>query len=540
MTNNDRVLLDNGLDAAQATCDAPMAPDRAFELFACEQVLRMYELSPDDVESGIVGGGDDGALDGVYVFLGGRLLAEDDQLLSDDSTPSGFERDMDLALWVIQAKRQTSFTETAVDLVSSSLGRLLDLQRDEDDLIRLYSADVVERVRMFTTAWQKIATRRPKLQIRFVYATRGDTESIHDKVRTKATELEQELQRLVPGATAEVRFYGAAELWARYNEVPSYTLSLAYEENATSGSSHVALVTLDAYHQFITDDGTLRRHIFDWNVRDYQGDVEVNREIRDSVADPAAPEFWWMNNGVTVVCSSARIVGKTYILDDVQIVNGLQTSHAIYETFRQPGEHAEARARRILVRILATEDAEIRDRVIRATNRQTSVPSASLRATDEIQRKIESYFAAHEWYYDRRKNYYRNIGKPAERIVSIPMLAQAVMAMGFGEASNSRARPSSLLKKDEDYRRVFSADIPLGTYLWIAKTQRRIDNFLASEAGGATASERTNFRFYVSMLLAVKAMGARVYSAAQLSELAKNDHVFTDAEIKDTLEHVQT
>jgi hypothetical protein len=69
MTNNDRVLLDNALADAQGTRDAPMAPSRAFELFACEQVVRMYGLSPDDVETGIVGGGDDGALDGVYVFL---------------------------------------------------------------------------------------------------------------------------------------------------------------------------------------------------------------------------------------------------------------------------------------------------------------------------------------------------------------------------------------------------------------------------------------------------------------------------------------
>ena len=118
-------------------------------------------------------------------------------------------------------------------------------------------------------------------------------------------------------------------------------------------------------------------------------------------------------------------------MDDVQIVNGLQTSHTIHATLsKQPADHP-ARDRAILVRILVTDDATTRDQVIRATNRQTNVPVAQLRATDDVQRSIEAYFIGHGWYYDRRKNYYRNLGKNPERIIGIPLLAQAVMAMGL-------------------------------------------------------------------------------------------------------------
>ena len=115
--------------------------------------------------------------------------------------------------------------------------------------------------------------------------------------------------------------------------MPSYTLELTYRENATSGSSHVALVSMRDYLAFLTDDtGALRRHIFDWNVRDYLGEVEVNREIQSSLANQDSPDFWWLNNGVTVICSRTSIVGKTYVLDDVEIVNGLQTSYSIFRT----------------------------------------------------------------------------------------------------------------------------------------------------------------------------------------------------------------
>lgn len=65
---------------------------------------------------------------------------------------------------------------------------------------------------------------------------------------------------------------------------------MTYTEEVTSGSSHVALVTLADYMRFLTDDGgRLRKNLFDLNVRDYQGDVEVNREIRASWSTPRVP-----------------------------------------------------------------------------------------------------------------------------------------------------------------------------------------------------------------------------------------------------------
>jgi len=103
VSSNDLVLLDNALAAAQGARAAPVADDVAFELFACEQLLKAYDLSPDDIEAGRVGGGQDGAIDGVYVFFGDKLLAEDDELLSDQSSPSSFPRSQTLTLWLVQA-----------------------------------------------------------------------------------------------------------------------------------------------------------------------------------------------------------------------------------------------------------------------------------------------------------------------------------------------------------------------------------------------------------------------------------------------------
>lgn len=544
MTDNELVLLDQVLMQRQAERTVPIRDDEAFELFAAEQTLRARELSADEVAAGVVGGSNDGALDAIYVFLGGTLLSEDSEVLERGFSPNKLPVGVKLELWLIQAKRETSFTETAIDKVAAATGRLLSLAEDDNDLSKLYSPMTVQRTGFLRRALRALATRHPQVEIHFVYATRGRSSgpnSINTKVEVKARDLERQLEQVVPDAVGQVDFLGAADLWRRANTVTSYTTELTYQENATSGNSHVALVRLRDYIDFLSDSqGQLRRHIFDWNVRDYQGDVEVNREIRESLQDTTAPEFWWLNNGVTVVCSRASVVGKTYSLDDVQVVNGLQTSHTIFNVLRAAEDDHPAFDHAVLVRILVTgDDAVTRDRVIRATNRQTSVPPASLRATDDVQRDIEAFFLGHDWYYDRRKNYHRNNGRSTERIVSIPLLAQAVMAMGLSRPDDSRARPSSLLKREDDYRSIFSSEIPVEIYLWLARAQKDVDGFLSSEAVDVTTAERTNVRFHLAMLATCRLMGQQVRSPKQLKRLADTDTPIADADLPACLDRLR-
>lgn len=350
-----------------------------------------------------------------------------------------------LTLWLVQAKTSTGFAEVALDKVASTCSNLLDMEVDESVVGLLYSDDLLARFGMFRRALTKLLTRHPTVLIKFSYVTRGEAGEVHPKVQAKGKILEAQFSNAFAISTGEVEFLGPAELWKRASTLPSYTLELPYRESITHGTSHIALVALGEYIDFLSEEtGAIQTHIFDWNVRDYQGNVEVNREITASLQNPDAPEFWWLNNGITIVCSQATSIGKRMSLSDVQIVNGLQTSYTLHESLSglyatDPG--AAVFERLVQVRILVTADQAARDAVIRATNRQTSVPVASLRATDDIQRQIESYFLEHDWFYDRRKNFYRNQGKSADRIISIPLLAQSVMAMGLGQA-RLRPRPS--------------------------------------------------------------------------------------------------
>jgi hypothetical protein len=505
----------------------------AFEIFASELVLRPYGLVLDEVKAGIVGGGQDGGIDSVYVLFDDNLIDEDSDVIDPSSKPSDFSQDRSLELWIIQTKTTPGFTETALDLLENSIRRLLDLSQPIDSLSVIYNEGLLGRIGLFRAAWDKLLTRRPRISVNVVYATSGDRQGINPQVEAKLSALRYVIASSLPDKSyVSVDLMGDKELLNRYNERPSYTLRLEYQESATSGNSHIALVKLKDYYDLIVDDNDrLRRHLFEWNVRDYQGNVEVNKGIRNSLTSPDSPEFWWLNNGVTILCSDATSAGKAYSLSNIQIVNGLQTSHEIYEVLKNH-RTSDAETRMLLVRIIVTADPATRDQVIRATNRQTAVTDASLRATDDVQRQIENYFLTKGWYYDRRKNFYKNDGKDISKIVGIPFLGAAVTAMGLARPDKSRGKPSSLLKNNDDYKQVFSPTIPLEIYLWAARLQRKVDTFIVSDTANATIDQKSNLRFHLSMLIVDKLNGAPVKRPQQLLSLAARDASLTDDELK--------
>ena len=109
----------------------------------------------------------------------------------------------------------------------------------------------------------------------------------------------------------------------------------------------------------------------------------VNNDIRNSLRDTKAPDFWWLNNGITILATDASIIGKEISLEQIQIVNGLQTTEAIYRHFQNQPESNKQDS--VLIKVVQSNDDGIRDAIIRSTNNQTAVEPASLYATDKIQ-----------------------------------------------------------------------------------------------------------------------------------------------------------
>ena len=523
MADNDLVLLNSLLDRHKQMWTTPPSDDKVFEFFACELILKDADLALDEIEAGIVGGGDDGGIDAVYTFLDQRLLAEDSSLFSDEGDSGLHVRSgAQLDLYIIQAKTTESFSETALIKVSDTIRDFLDLGKREEDFRPRYSAELIERFSLFRDALTATAFAHPSVQIIFAYATRGSLRTINPKVEVRARSLEAQFEEDVSRSTGVVQFLGASELYGLSEKPPKINLRLQAQEVATSGEGYVALVTLGDYLDFISEEReSLRHNIFEGNVRDFQGNVQVNREIKKSLTEDDDLEFWWLNNGVTAVSSRVSLHGKTFSLDDVQIVNGLQTSYSIFQSKKRIVNPE----RMVLVKILETEDTDARDRIIRASNRQTAVSESSLKATDDLQQKIETFLYSKGWFYDRRRNHWRNEDMPRDKIIPVSFLTQAILALGLSQPDRARARPSNIFKTEEEYQNVFHDKTPLEVYGWMVKTQKAVEAFLQSPESGATKSEFTNLRFYVGMLAAAKALGKKVVAPGELAGIARRGDV---------------
>lgn len=512
MSDNDRIILTQLLGERRKDEAPELSDDKYFEYFVNAEVMKDHDLDADEIQSGSVAGGNDGGIDGLYVLLNGALVGEDYE------TPR-LSKGVRIELVFTQAKRTKGFEEDPLNRLQAAADDLLDLAKAPKSLRKVYNDDVIKAIERFRKVQKEMVSAFPEVRFAFSYATLGDEP--HPKVERKTAQLEKTLKRHFPDSLFSFTFLGARDLLALARRQPRRAFDLRFIEQTISARGpldYLCLVNLAEYKGFITDEsGGLLVRLFDANVRDYQASAEVNRGLRDSLQKRQGEDFWWLNNGVTILASKATQSGKVLTVEDPQIVNGLQTSREIFDYFKVP--HAERENRNVLVRVIIPEDEESRDRIIRATNSQTPIPPASLRATDPVHRNIEDHLRTKGLFYDRKKGQYRNQGRPLRSIISIPWLAQAVLSIALHRPNDARARPSSLLKDDEMYGRVFSSKHPLDLYLKAAQLMRRVETFLRGEDVDLTRTDQNNVRFYVAMLVAWRALAKKYPKIGDYAQL---------------------
>jgi len=242
-------------------------------------------------------------------------------------------------------------------------------------------------------------------------------------------------------------------------------------------------------------------------------------------------EFWWLNNGVTILGTDATTPGgKELIVHNPQIVNGLQTSSEIHRFFTNNPERIAIEERSVLLRVIVPEDEETRDKIIRATNSQTPIPKSSLRATDNIHRNIEEYFKSRGLFYDRRKNFYKNEGRKPKEIISIPFLSQCLMSVLLQRPDTARARPSTLLENDDSYEKLFHENTTLNTYFAVSSWGRAVELRLKENKKYETA-ENSDIKFYVLYYLACTKVNNLYPSNNKIEALDSTDLLEANIEV---------
>ena len=474
MAKNDIYLIDGIIDERVNRAFPSSDRGEVFELFSAEQILKDYTLSTEDLLSCSVDGQNDGGIDFIFIFLNGALV----QNIEDISIP---RRNALLEIYIITCKHSDSFKMAALDAMIPTLSELLDFSKANFD--GTYNELIIHKRNILYEIYKKTAAALSEVKINVLYACRGEENNeIGDEILARGSQIKSLIEGFFSDSTVIIDFIGRGKLLTLYRNQPKFDLNLKLSKTFSCDNCYVGLAFITDFFSLITDEkGKLRYYLFDSNVRDFMGKNRVNIDILDSLESKEHIDFWLLNNGITILVDGAISIGDTINLKNIQIINGLQTSYAIYHylsTHKSDNDN-----RKVLIRIIESKDGEIRDNIIRATNNQTAIGLASLHATDKIQRDIENILSQHNLYYGRKENYYTNLGIPKEDIITPIELAKVFATLVLKLPQRAVSLKTQFMNIPDEYAAVFNPDIDINIWPQLVYLSRSVTKFLHSVRG---------------------------------------------------------
>ena len=426
----------------------------------------------------VVEGGGDGGFDSIVILVDKKYiysLNEFNEYLESINENSKVE------LFFIQTKETSGIKENAFMKMKDAFQNLLVENHIPENLKLQYNPILIEKFELINEIIVKSAPKTTNIYFNIAYAYTGrknkDSLSLGAKNKMESIVSIIVAKTYVKKENISVEIYDSTKLIDIANKSIQKDYIIKYQTifkmNYCSNSENgfVMNMSLKDYYNLITQDNEILDELFEGNIRDFEGQtVEVNKNIKDTLEKVFNADFWWLNNGVTMIVDSySPLPNDSAKVVNPIIVNGLQTSYTIFNYFKENLDKLEQENRNILLKIINTNDINVADMIISSTNRQNPVKPAQLKATDPIQKDIEQILFNNGIYYERRKNYYRNRGIDKHKIVTLENLAQYLESIYYGNCSGARNNPTSLLKSDKLYKKLFNEEIKPNIYTITSK-----------------------------------------------------------------------
>lgn len=519
--SNNKILLEGCIKTFKENNELDLADSEIFEIFSLTQIHKDRNITYENIISSIVDGGNDGGIDSLMVFVDEEFVEN-----SDDLENFNFSNKTNSRFIITQCKKENSFKEGPIDKLITTIPILLDLEKSETALLSRFNSDLVEQTLLLIEVWKKTAISGGSISLDYIYAANASEIVVNDVFNQKVDQLMDLSSSCL--STSDIRFfpYSSKELLELYQKQKSNRLSIEFKDRPLTtefdsfGIGYIGTVKLANYKQFLkAENGDIRDDLFESNIRHFQGLVDVNKKIKNTIENKSEEDFWWLNNGITIIAEEPKEVGKKLSIENIQIVNGLQTSYSIFNSHNEdPNDN-----RSVLVKVIINSNKETTDNIIASTNSQNPVSPTLLRATEPIQRNLELFFLNEGYYYDRRKNYYKNQGKPTTKIFSIQLTAQAIESIAFDDPHTARSRPTSLLKAENTYSKIFDPNKNFRGYLNCCLINQKAHNFWLKYENSSIKTKTSNFKLHLSCVIVKELYKKRIVSFEEISNANLED-----------------
>ncbi|HWR84008.1 MAG TPA: AIPR family protein [Candidatus Deferrimicrobium sp.] len=501
----DRVLEGHLKDFATQYDLANTNPSDIFCYFVNYCVLSRLTPETLELDEFHVDGGGDTGIDAIAILVNGHIVTSNDDIdFFIDKLGS-----LDVEFVFIQSKTSPKFEAGAIGNFLFGVKQFFDSEpavKPNDDIIEYRT------LKEYIFDHSVNMEHAPGCSI--YYASAGkwcDDQAICARVKADTDELQK------TGLFIRVEFYplDAEGLKNMYRELRKKIVKEINFERHTIlpkidkvEEAYLGILPVREFLKFITDEeGNFLRNLFYDNIRDFQGDNPVNREIRDTLRESdIADKFVLLNNGITVVARSINKVGTMFKVNDYQIVNGCQTSNVLYRN----REHI---THNILVplKLIVTDDPEVTNRIIKATNRQTEVKIEAFESLSPFHRKLEEFYASFDknspkrLYYERRSKQYANIPIKPSLIISLATQTKAFLAMFLNEPHSTPRYYGEILRSN--LGKMFVESHSPYPYYTSGFALVLIDNLFLSDT---LPRNFRRFKYHLMMLLRIGLTGKQV------------------------------
>ncbi len=304
----------------------------------------------------------------------------------------------------------------------------------------------------------------------------------------------------------------------------------------TDGDIRALVVSIDAKNllRILIDDDEIRKNVdledysiikrkdiledaFEDNVRLYlKQRSKINRNIKETAISENGNRFFYYNNGITITCSSFsynKIQFPVIEINNLQVVNGSQTIHALYEAFCQDDKNFEDIE--ILCRIYETINEELSINIAEYTNSQNPVKSRDIRSNDYIQKKLEIDLETFGYFYERKKNQY--LGKSPKKRIDSEKAGQVLMA--FYNELPGEAKDKKPIIFAEKYEEIFNdtitAEKVIAPILLLDEIEKRKKKIRDSISIDPVKFESDSFILHATFYI--------IYTIKKLAELENKD-----------------
>lgn len=302
----------------------------------------------------------------------------------------------------------------------------------------------------------KFKVRRPDCKM--FYVTTGKW-SDDQQLNARRQSILADVKALEYFNVVEFSPLGGTDIQKLYDQLKNaIRRDLLFERKATLPAitgvteAHLGLVSGTALLEVVRNGDDIAKSIFYDNVRDWLGeDNRVNGEIKETLLSDERYRFSLMNNGVTIIARNLKRTGDTFHIGDFQVVNGCQTCHALYEVWKAAPLASPLEGVWIPLRLIGTQDEDVINSIVKATNRQTPVTEEQFFALQEFPKQLEKFFAAQQGnrrlYYERRARQYDSSSVDKTRVVTQPAVARAFVAMFLSEPHGTTKSAKALRDK---------------------------------------------------------------------------------------------